>query len=368
MKADHETRRERLAAEAAEERLDAVVVAPSPDLVYLTGYGPPLLPRLTLLIVRPDGDVRLVVPELERPLALASPAGQGLAPGAIIGWRDGDDPYGLVASILPAEGRVAIGDRTWASHVLALQRAAPALSLEPASPIIGRLRAVKDPDELGALRRAGRGADEAFRQICGLRFLGRREEEVAADLAELLVVHGHTRADFTIVGSGPNSASPHHEPSGRTILPRDVVVLDFGGEVGGYFSDTTRTVVVGEAPDGFEEVYALVRDAQEAAVRAVHPGATAQEVDRAARRVIDDAGYGERFFHRTGHGIGLEVHEPPYIIEGNETILTPGMTFSVEPGVYLEGRFGVRIEDIVAVTADGVERLNRSTRELQTVD
>ena len=144
--------------------------------------------------------------------------------------------------------------------------------------------------------------------------------------------------------------------------------MDFGGEVGGYFSDTTRTVVVGEAPAGFEEVYRLVQEAQDAAVRTVRPGVTAQDVDRAARRIIDTAGYGERFFHRTGHGIGLEVHEPPYIIEGNETVLTPGMTFSVEPGVYLEGRFGVRIEDIVAVTADGVERLNRSSRELQTVD
>jgi Xaa-Pro aminopeptidase len=199
-------------------------------------------------------------------------------------------------------------------------------------------------------------------------FLGRREEEVAADLAELLVANGHTRADFTIVASGPNAASPHHEPGGRTILPRDAVVLDFGGELAGYFSDTTRTVVVGEPPAGFAEVYGLVHEAQDAAVRAVRPGIAAQEVDRAARRIIDDAGYGERFFHRTGHGIGLEVHEPPYIIEGNETLLEPGMTFSVEPGIYLEGAFGVRIEDIVAVAADGAERLNRSTRDLQIVE
>jgi Xaa-Pro aminopeptidase/diacylglycerol kinase family enzyme len=368
MTADHETRRERLAAELAEDRLAAVVVAPSPDLVYLTGYGPMPLERLTALVIRPDGAAVLVVPALERQLALDSAAGQTLETNQVVGWRDGDDPYDLVASILPREGRVAIGDRIWASHVLALQRTAPALAFEPASRIIGRLRAVKDPDELGALRRAGRGADEAFRQICGTRFLGRREEEIAEDLAALLLEHGHSRADFTIVASGPNAASPHHEPSGRTIYPKDVVVMDFGGEVGGYFSDTTRTVVVGEAPAGFEEVYRLVQEAQDAAVRTVRPGVTAQEVDRAARRIIDTAGYGERFFHRTGHGIGLEVHEPPYIIEGNETVLTPGMTFSVEPGVYLEGRFGVRIEDIVAVTADGVERLNRSSRELQTVD
>jgi Xaa-Pro aminopeptidase len=368
MTADHETRRERLAAEAAEERLDAIVVTPSPDLVYLTGYGPMLLERATLLVIRPDGDALLVVPELERPLALESPLGQTLESNRIIGWRDGEDPYEIVSRTLPQQGRVAVGDRMWASHVLALQRAAPGIAFEPASPIIGRLRAVKDPDELAALRRAGRGADETFRQICGARFLGRREEEVAGDLADLLLQHGHSRADFTIVASGPNAASPHHEPGGRTILPRDVVVMDFGGELGGYFSDTTRTVVVGEPPEGFLEVYRLVQEAQDAAVQTVRPGVAAQDVDRAARRIIDDGGYGERFFHRTGHGIGLEVHEPPYIIEGNRTVLTPGVTFSIEPGIYLEGKFGVRIEDIVAVTVDGVERLNRSTRELQTVD
>lgn len=364
----HTARRERLAAEAAAEGLDAVVAGPSPDLTYLTGYGPPPLERLTLLVVRPEGDTLLFVPELERPLALHSPAGRALDADRIVGWRDGEDPYELVARSLPRSGRIAVGDRTWASHVLALQRAAPDLALEPASPIIGRLRSVKDADELAALRRAGRAADQTFRQICGMRFLGRREEEVAADLAELLVANGHTRADFTIVASGPNAASPHHEPGGRTILPHDAVVLDFGGELAGYLSDTTRTVVVGEPPPSFAEAYAIVHEAQDAAVRAVRPGVAAQDVDRAARRIIEAAGYGERFFHRTGHGIGLEVHEPPFIIEGNETPLAPGMTFSVEPGIYLEGAFGVRIEDIVAVTEGGVERLNRSTRELQIVD
>jgi D-alanyl-D-alanine dipeptidase len=368
MSADHSNRRQRLAAVAVEVGLDAVVVAPSPDLAYLTGYVPMPMERLTLLVVRPDGDALLVVPELERPLALDSPVGQTMDAERIVGWRDGVDPYTLVADALPRTGRVAVGDSTWASHVLQLQRVAPGLAFEAASPTIGRLRSVKDDDELGALRRAGRGADETFRAICGMGFLGRREEEVAADLAELLVTNGHVRADFTIVASGPNSASPHHEPGGRTILPHDAVVLDFGGELAGYFSDTTRTVVVGEPPAGFAEVFAIVHEAQDAAVRTVRPGVTAQEIDRVARRLIDDAGYGERFFHRTGHGIGLEVHEPPYIIEGNETVLEPGMTFSVEPGIYLEGTFGVRIEDIVAVTADGVERLNRSTRELQVVD
>jgi Xaa-Pro aminopeptidase len=344
--------------------LAAIIVAPSPDLVYLTGYDPMALERPSLLIVRPDRPAVLLVPELERRIA-EDAIGDAVE---IIGWTDAHDPYAVAAGLLPADGSVGIGDRIWGVHVLALQRAVPHARFISAAPVLGALRARKDPDELAALRRAARGADEAFRAICSSRFLGRREEEVAADLAELLVRNGHTRADFTIVGSGPNSASPHHEPSGRTILPRDVVVMDFGGVLGGYYSDTTRTVVVGEPPKDFEHVYGIVQEAQEAACDAAGPGVAAHDVDRAARTVIDRAGFGERFFHRTGHGIGLEVHEPPYIIAGNPTLLEPGMTFSVEPGIYLEGQFGVRIEDIVVITEEGADRLNRSTRELRTVD
>ena len=365
MNARYADRLARAAREAAAQGFAAVVVAPSPDLAYLTGYDPMPLERPTLLVLRPDREPTMLVPELERPLAAGSPVGGEIE---LVGWTDGVDPYGIVARLLPARGRLAVGDRLWSAHLIGLQAAVPDAAFAPASPVIGRLRARKDEDELAALRRAGRGADETFRQIRGMGFLGRREEEVAADLADLLVRNGHTRADFTIVASGPNSASPHHEPTGRTMLPRDAVVLDFGGELGGYYSDTTRTVVVGEAPAGFEEVYRVVQEAQEAAFRAVGPGVEAQAIDRVARAIIDDAGYGARFIHRTGHGIGLEVHEPPYMVEGNDWVLEPGTTFSIEPGVYLEGRFGVRIEDIVTVTADGGERLNRSTRELQVVD
>jgi Xaa-Pro aminopeptidase len=282
-------------------------------------------------------------------------------------WKDGSDPYEAAASLLAGAARIAVADRLWATHLLGLQRALPDAAFSAASPVLGRLRAVKDEHELGALRRAGSAADETFRQVVSMTFQGRSEEDVAHDLAELLVRNGHARADFTIVASGPNAASPHHEPGGRTILPRDAVVMDFGGELAGYLSDTTRTVVVSEPPDGFEQAYAAVQEAQAAAVDVVRPGLEAQEVDRTARTVIDAAGYGERFIHRTGHGIGLELHEPPYMVEGDRTILESGMTFSVEPGVYLEGRFGIRIEDIVAVTTEGVERLNRSSRELQVV-
>jgi D-alanyl-D-alanine dipeptidase len=340
-----------------------LLVPPSPDLAYLIGYEPMPLERPTLLVLRADREPVLLVPALEEPLAAASIR----ADVTIVPWRDGDDPYAAAAGLLPDGGRVAVGDRCWAVHLLGLQRAAPSVAFASASPVLGRLRAVKDDEELAALRRAGTAADGTFDAIREVGFAGRREHEVAADLAALLVRTGHARADFTIVASGPNGASPHHEPGDRTIRHGDAVVLDFGGEFDGYFSDTSRTVVVGEEPEGFREVYEVVREAQDAAVQAVAPGIEIQEVDRVARAVIDAAGYGERFLHRTGHGIGLEVHEPPYAVEGDRTPLEPGMTFSVEPGIYLEGRFGVRIEDIVAVTSDGVERFNRSSRDLQVV-
>jgi D-alanyl-D-alanine dipeptidase len=360
----HLDRIRRAGEEAAARELDALVVSPSADLAYLTGYDPMPLPRPTLLVLRPGRDPVLLVPELERALAAASPVGGHLA---LVPWRDGSDPYAAAADLLAGAARIAVADRLWAIHLLGLQRELPDAAFSPASAVLGHLRAVKDEHELNTLRRAGRAADETFRQIVALPFQGRSEEDVGHDLAELLVRNGHVRADFTIVASGPNAASPHHEPGRRTILPRDAVVMDFGGELAGYFSDTTRTVVVSDPPEGFEQAYTVVREAQAAAVEAVRPGVEAQEIDRAARAIIDAAGYGEWFIHRTGHGIGLEVHEPPYLVEGDATILEPGITFSVEPGIYLEGRFGIRIEDIVAVTPDGVERLNLSTRDLQVV-
>jgi Xaa-Pro aminopeptidase len=360
----HLDRLARAAAETAGRELDALVVSPSPDLAYLTGYDPMPLPRPTLLVLRPNHDPVMLVPELERALAAASPMGEHLE---LISWRDGSNPYEAAAGLLADAARIGVADRLWASHLLGLQRELPDTAFSPASSVMARLRGVKDEHELGALRRAARAADETFREILTMPFQGRSEEAVAHDLAELLVRNGHARAEFTIVASGPNGASPHHEPGGRTILPRDAVVMDFGGELGGYFSDTTRTVVVVEPPEGFEHAYATVQEAQAAAVDVVRPGLEAQEVDRAARQIVEAAGYGERFIHRTGHGIGLELHEPPYMVEGDRTVLAPGMTFSVEPGVYLEGRFGIRIEDIVTVTSEGVDRLNRSVRELQVV-
>ncbi|GIU96639.1 MAG: dipeptidase [Actinomycetota bacterium] len=364
MRDRHLHRLERAARAAAERGLAAVLVGPSPDLAYLTGYEPMPLERPTLLVVRPDASPRLLVPALEAPAARSAPLGGDLE---LLAWRDGEDPYAAAARLVAPAGTLAVDDRLWAAHLLGLQRALPAARFVPASGVLGGLRAVKDPEELDRLRRAAAAADATFEAICASGLAGRRELDVAAELAELLVANGHARAAFTIVAAGPNGASPHHEPTERTIRTGDAVVLDFGGALEGYHSDITRTVVVERAPEGFAAVYELVREAQEAAVAAVAPGVPIAEVDRAAREPIERAGFGERFLHRTGHGIGLEVHEPPYAVAGDPTVLAPGMTFSVEPGIYLDGRFGVRIEDIVAVTPDGVERLNRADRALRTV-
>ncbi|MEP6758065.1 MAG: Xaa-Pro peptidase family protein [Actinomycetota bacterium] len=365
MHADHARRLATAAERLAAEDLDALVVAPSPDLAYLTGYEPMPLERATFLIVVAGSAPRLLVPMLERPLALDAP---GAAAVEVIAWPDGEDPYAAIAAWLPTDARVALGDRIWGVHVLALQRAAPEATWTSARPVVGALRARKDAAELDALRRAGAAADAALADLLVTPLAGRSELDIAADLARFLVEHGHDRAEFTIVASGPNAASPHHEPTGRVVSGGDALVLDFGGVFEGYYSDMTRTLSVGEPSPELIEVHGVVAAAQAAARGAVRPGVEIQTVDRAARSVIVAAGYGERFFHRTGHGIGLEVHEPPYAAEGDTTILEPGMTFSVEPGIYLDGRLGVRIEDIVAVTADGLEELNRSPRNLVVVD
>jgi Xaa-Pro aminopeptidase len=344
--------------------LAGLLVPPGPDLAYLVGHEPPPLERLTLLLLVASREPVLLVPALEAPAAESAPGIGGIELAA---WRDGaDDPYATAAALL-VPGRYALGDQTWAVHLIGLERAAPSCAFVPSGEALPLLRAVKDGEEIARLRAAGTGADAAFAEVVELPFRGRRELDVAADLDRLLRAHGHGRVDFTIVGSGPNAASPHHGASERRIEHGDAVVLDFGGVADGYCSDITRTVFVGEPSAEQAAVYGIVREAQQAAFEAVRPGVAAQDVDRAARAVIADAGYGERFVHRTGHGIGLEIHEPPYIVEGNATPLAAGMTFSDEPGIYLPGRFGVRIEDQVVVTEDGAERLNEATRDLTVV-
>ncbi|MGV9606738.1 M24 family metallopeptidase [Streptomyces sp. NPDC003631] len=358
--------RMRRAAEAADAAgLAGLLIAPGPDLVWLTGYRPVETERLTLLVLRAGQDPVLVVPTLEAPDAAEAAGAPALT---LRDWTDGKDPYGAAAALLGDRGRYGISDNAWALHLLGLRERLPDVGHVALTRALPMLRAVKDAAELDRLAAAGTAADAAYEAILKVAFGGRREREVAEDLAGLLRRFGHAQVDFTIVASGPNGANPHHEAGERVIQRGDMVVLDFGGLKHGYGSDTSRTVHVGEPTDEERKVHDLVRAAQEAGFRAVGPGAACQDVDRAARAVIDDAGYGAYFIHRTGHGIGVTTHEPPYMIEGEGQPLVPGMCFSVEPGVYLPGRFGVRIEDIVAVTEDGGRRLNETSREMAIVD
>jgi Xaa-Pro aminopeptidase len=355
----------RAASQASDAGLTGLVVTPGPDLLYLTGYAPiAVTERITLLAVHAARDPAMLVPVLERPGAEEAAAAAGVS---LHDWADGADPYAAAAALLEPAGRYAISDSAWAMHLLGLQAALPESRCVAMTAALPMLRAVKGPDEIARLAAAGAAVDAAFEAIAGVRFAGRRESEIAADLAGLLREHGHSQVDFTVVGSGPNGANPHHDVSERTIEEGDMVVLDFGGLWDGYASDITRTVHVGPPTDEEREVYEVVRRAQQAAFEAVRPGVACQEIDRTARRVITDAGHGERFIHRVGHGIGLTTHEPPYMVEGETRAIEPGMCFSIEPGIYLPGRFGVRIEDIVVATEDGGRRLNGASREMRIV-
>ncbi|MBM7441154.1 aminopeptidase P family protein [Streptomyces sp. HB132] len=363
---DYRARMARAVESAGAAGLAGVLVAPGPDMVHLTGYRPTAdTERLTLLVLRAGHDPVLVVPALE---AADAERAAGAPALTLRDWTDAANPYTLTAGLLHAEGRFGISDNAWALHLLALRKLLPDTSYVSLTDALPMLRAVKDAAELERLAAAGAAADATYEQILKVRFSGRRESDVAADLAALLIEHGHSQVDFTVVGSGPNGANPHHEAGDRTIEQGDMVVLDFGGLKHGYGSDTSRTVHVGEPTAEERRVHDVVREAQEAGCAAVRPGAACQDVDRAARAVITEFGYGERFIHRTGHGIGVTTHEPPYMIEGEEQPLVPGMCFSVEPGIYLPGRFGVRIEDIVTVTETGGRRLNTTARELAIVE
>jgi Xaa-Pro aminopeptidase len=356
----------RLAADAAGAAgLGALLLTPGPDLRYVTGYDAHQLERLTCLALPADGDPFLVVPRLELPAAQASPAGAFSL--EMIPWDETDDPYELVARRLGPVSSVGLSDRMWAMMVLRFRAALPAARQGLASAALRDLRSRKTPAEVAALGEAGAAIDRVHAALPGWLRPGRTELEVAADVAAAISDEGHARTDFVIIASGPNAASPHHEPSGRVLRPGDAVVVDIGGTMpSGYCSDCTRVYAVGSPPAEFTAYYEVLRDAQEAACAAVRPGVTAEAVDAAARAPITAAGYGPKFVHRTGHGIGLETHEDPYIVAGNAEPLAPGMAFSVEPGIY-PGPHGARIEDIVVCTEQGYERLNHVTRELVVV-
>ncbi|RZQ66071.1 M24 family metallopeptidase [Amycolatopsis suaedae] len=359
--------RARRAADAADT--DAVLVTPGSDLQYLIGAAGGSFERLTTLVVPGgDGTPALVVPKLEAPGFAGVPTEElGIE---LVTWVDGDDPYQLVADRLGKPGRVVVSDFAPALHVLGLRDALGSAEQGLAGPVLRELRMRKDASEIEALRKAGAAIDRVHARVGEWLRPGRTEAEVGADITAAIVEEGHLHADFVIVGSGPNGASPHHDVSDRVIEAGDVIVVDIGGPIPeGYNSDSTRTYAVGTPRDAdVAETYAVLERAQRAAVEAVRPGVSAESIDAAARQIIADAGFGEYFIHRTGHGIGLDVHEHPYIVGGNDLTLEPGMAFSVEPGIYQAGRWGARIEDIVVVTEDGVEPLNTRPHELVVLD
>lgn len=359
----------------------ALLIGIGAELRYLTGYATHPLERLTMLVLPAAGSAGLIVPRLEAMAAAASPA---VAAGLVdvIAWDETDDPYVLVAAQLAAAAGDADVDPTArllvdpglpALHLLALQRTLPGRALGLATEVTRSLRMAKGDDEIEMLRRAAHAADRVVGQIAAGRLVGRTEADVSAEVRDRLVAEGHETSSFAIVASGPNSASPHHAASERVIQAGDPIVLDIGGNLEGYGSDITRMLWVtgGDAAKAptpeFLAVFELVRKAHAAATDAVRPGVGCGELDEVARAIIRDGGYGAAFIHRLGHGIGLEAHEEPYLVAGNEEVIEPGYAFSIEPGIYLEGRFGVRIEDIVICGADGPEVLNLAPRDLLVV-
>jgi len=356
-------RRQRASKALRERGAAALLLSPASDLAYLSGYRVFTSERLTCLVLPADGTPTLVVPELESPRARA--AAPDLAQRT---WGETDDPYALVASLVGGRGEVLVADQMWALFVLRLEKALGGRGLGLASSLTRELRMRKDAGEREALRAASESADRAYARILDREFAGRRERDVADDLATLLRDEGHDEVAFTIVASGPNGASPHHATGERLIAKGEAIVLDFGGTREWYCSDITRTVFVGGPDAETRTVHDTVRRSQEAGYAAAKSGATAESVDAASRKVIEDAGYGKYFIHRTGHGIGLDGHEHPYLVSGNAERLEPGMAFSIEPGIYLPGRFGVRIEDIAIIGDDGrAEPLNRADHALASV-
>ena len=363
----HRDRLRRAAAEAGDRGVEALLITPSPDYAYLLGYGAPALERLTCLIVPVEGGPALVLPRLEEPLARHE-LGALADDLTLVPWDETDDPIRLVQAIVAGARRVAVQDQMWARFALRLRAALDPTELVEAGPTMSALRRVKTPEEVERLRAAGSAADAAMRSVLAERLSGRTEADVSRHIRDLLLEAGHDAAGFAIVASGPNSASPHHLAGDRVIEIGDALVLDIGGTRAGYSSDTSRTAFVGEPAPEFAALHAVLREAQGAACGAVQPGVACSEIDAVARRIIDEAGYGDAFIHRTGHGIGMETHEEPYIVASNADLLQEGHAFSVEPGIYLQGRWGARIEDIVVCTDAGGERLNTTSTELHVVE
>jgi Xaa-Pro aminopeptidase len=358
MSSIHLDRLARVRAAMSEQGVDALLLSVGHDLPYLVGYHAMPLERLTMLVVPRDGMATLVIPQLEAPRVTELPGVFELQP-----WGETDDPTALVATLAKGARTVAVGDQMWARFLVELLPQLPGAEYRRAVDVVGPLRMVKDAAEVDALAAAGEAVDRIAAELHAGRIplVGRTEAEVSADLSARILAEGHQKVNFAIVAAGENAASPHHHPGPRVIRENEIVLCDFGGTMDGYCSDITRCVFTGDvdshAPD-VADAYEVLHAAQQAAVAAALTGVACQDVDRAAREVIADAGFGQYFVHRTGHGIGMEEHEDPYIVEGNERPLEPGHAFSIEPGIYVPGRWGMRLEDIVVATVDGPRPLN----------
>lgn len=358
----------RVREEMAKQNIDVCLLSLGADLPWLCGYEAMPLERLTMLVIPKDAEPVLIVPQLEVPRVHAR------SEFSVRGWKETEDPIALVAQLSTGAQRVAIGDRTWSRFVLAIQNALPQTSMVNASVVTGPLRAQKDRHELAMLQKAAAVVDGIATELQHgeIPLLGRTEAEVSADISRRIVAGGHSRVNFAIVAAGENSASPHHEPGARRIVHGDVVLCDFGGtmhdEFGvGYCSDITRCVVIGEPTQQMKDVYDVLFAAQQIGVQTGRVGLEAQAVDAATRAIIDEAGYGEWFIHRTGHGIGVEEHEDPYIVLGNNELLAEGNAYSVEPGIYLPGEFGFRLEDIVVLENGVAKPINVANHALASV-
>lgn len=343
--------------------LDALCISPGPDLRYFVDYDAKALERITCLVITPESEPILIVPRLEKLPAAASGAGKlGID---IQTYGEFDDPYQIIANHIGKAGAVGVDDRMWASKALGIANAMPQSKVVAAGKFTYLLRSIKSNYELDALRRVSGSIDEVHLQVPNILKPGRTELEVARDIGALILKHGHARVDFIIVAAGPNSASPHHEPTDRTIKESDVVVVDIGGTSHeGYCSDCTRTYAFKGVDEDFVAKYEILQQAQELSLQAVKPGALPSEIDLAGRNFLSENGLGEYFIHRTGHGIGVETHEEPYIGSALHEPLLPNQAFSVEPGFYIENQYGARIEDIVITTKDGCEILNKTTKDL----
>jgi len=356
---------ERARARMGELGVDVLLLSVGPDLPWLTGYEATPLERLTMLVLPRDGDATLVVPRLEAPRVEERPE-----LFSVRAWEETEDPTEIVAGLAGSPSTVGVGDRTWSRFLLDLQARLPGVRWRPASEVTAALRAIKDADEIAALRAAAAAVDRiaARLQAGDVPLVGRTEHDVAGAVAAQIRAEGHQTVNFVIVASGPNAASPHHDPGDREIEPGEIVLFDFGGTMNGYCSDITRCVHVGEPPAELRDLYAVLAEAQAEAVDAAMVGVPCEDVDGVARRLITEGGYGDQFVHRTGHGIGMEAHEDPYLVAGNCEPLAPGHAFSVEPGIYVDGRWGARIEDIVVATEAGPEPLNTADHALAIVE